>query len=293
VILGQYDMAVLLFEKQTQNMRIGTYNLRRVKLDRNSPDNKWEKRKSRLIQSLLDIDTDICAVQEVDEQEQKSIPAELKKRGLEYDYHFNNPYDQEGVGSRAHGLLWRKGRFSLVGSPHHFWISNPPEKMQPNDSMPSLKKNFIRGGFCLTLQDKSGQRIFIIVTHAPLNKVQHAENASVFVNMEKQFNPQGYPSFLLGDMNANEDDACSAIYREYWTDSYHAFDDKVTARKGPEGSFNAWRMPVPPKDRRIDFIYYRGKEVLPQSYVCDNTLYEGGYPSDHFPVYVDFLIDQR
>ena len=235
---------------------------------------------------------DICGVQEVDAAEQESIPGLLAAQGLAYDNHFFNPYADDGVGSKAHGLLWKKDRFSLVGEPHHFWISNPPEKRQYNDTVPSLKKNFVRGGFCLTLQEKGGQKIFVMVTHAPLNKDAHAENAHIFVEMEKKYNPEGYPSFFVGDFNASEADACHAVYRTCWTDAYHAFDAHPSARKGPEGSFNAWRMTSPPPERRIDFVYYRGKGITPLDYVCNNQLYDGGYPSDHFPVYVDFSIQQ-
>ena len=291
VKLGQYDMAVLLFEKNREDMRIGTYNLRRAKLDKNSPENNWDKRAPRLIQSFLDNDFDICGVQEVDAEEQVSIPRMLEEKGLEYSCHFFNPYADDGVGSKAHGLLWKKDRFTLVGEPHHFWISNPPELRQKNDTVPSLKKNFIRGGFCLTLEEKGGKKLFVMVTHAPLNKEQHARYAGIFLEMEKKYNPEGYPSFFLGDFNASELDECSAVYRSYWTDAYHAFDGNPAARKGPLGSFNAWRMTSPPAKRRIDFVYFRGKGVTPVAYVCNNKLYDGGYPSDHFPIFADFITE--
>lgn len=292
VDLGQFDMAVLLFQRDEDPVRIGTYNLRRAKLDAGSPVNDWTLREPRLLRSFLACDMDICGVQEVDAAEQGSIPAALQRQGLSYESHFFNPYSEDGTGSKAHGLLWKKDRFTLVGEPHHFWLSDPPEKRQYNDTVPSLKKNFIRGGFCLTLQEKGGQKIFVMVTHAPLNKEMHARNARIFLEMEKKYNPQGLPSFFLGDFNANGADACSAVYRTWWTDAYHAFDAHPSARKGPDGSFNAWRMTSPPAGRRIDFVYYRGKGITPLDYVCNNQLYDGGYPSDHFPVYVDFSIQQ-
>ena len=71
----------------------------------------------------------------------------------------------------------------------------------------------------------------------------------------------------------------------------NAFDGNPAARQGPEGSFNAWRMSSPPRARRIDFIYYRGKGVVPLSYRCNNRLYDGGYPSDHFPVVVKINLE--
>lgn len=75
------------------------------------------------------------------------------------------------------------------------------------------------------------------------------------------------------------------------------------------GSYNLWR-PVPADVRkgsvgtfnkrgenedmnaapRIDYIYYRGEGVKPLGYTCDNRRYEGYYPSDHCPIYADFIV---
>ena len=290
VKLGQFDMAILLFERDPSAIRVGTYNLRRAKLDDKNPHNNWTLREPRLIQSFLDNGFDICGLQEVDTPEQESIPRMLAERGLRYGSHFFGPYNEDGVGTKAHGLFWKEDRFEPVGEPHHFWVSDPPEVMQHNDMLNGHP--FIRGGFCQVLKDlQTGKKLFVMVTHAPLNKEMHAENAHVYVEMEKRYNPDGYPSIFMGDLNARETDACSEVYRSWWTDSYHAFDADPGLRRGPGRTFNGWRLlEVPSLERRIDFIYYRGKGITPLCYVCNDTRYGGFYPSDHFPVFVDFLL---
>ena len=288
VKLGQFDMAVLLFELDDNPVRIGSYNLRRAKLDAASPVNNWEARAPRLVQSFLDNDFDICGVQEVDSDEQESLPRMLNERGADYDSWFFGPYSDDGIGTKAHGLLWKSKRFTLDGAPHFFWVSDPPELKQYNDSTAGHK--YIRGGFCVTLKENTGRKLFVMVTHGPLNRELHAQNAGVYEKMERKYNAEGNPSFFLGDFNAGETDECSKVYRSWWTDSYHAFDSNPAARKGPDGTFNAWRWPTPPMPRRIDFIYYRGKGVTPLRYVCNNRLYSGLFASDHFPVYVDFTL---
>ena len=298
VELCQYDLAVLLFEREpverrSSDVRIGTYNLRRAKLDRNSPDNNWDARVPRLVESFLKEDIDICGVQEVDSDEQESLPRLLAARGLEYDSFFFGPYADDGVGTKAHGLLWRKDRFQ-AGEPHFFWVSDPPEVKQVNDhGSASVHGNFIRGGFCMILKDlkNRGARYFVMVTHAPLSREEHALNAHVYIDMEKKYNPEGLPSFFIGDMNAVETDPCSEVYRGYWIDSYHWFDTAPAFREGPVGTFNGWKPGVikGPR-RRIDYIYFRGSGVEPLRYVCDDALYDGLCASDHFPVYVDFRI---
>lgn len=293
VKLGQYDMAVLLFEKIDPEVRIGTYNLRRAKLDKDSPVNNWEARSPRVLASFLKENFDICGLQEVDSAEQESLPRMLVDAGLEYNSYFFGPYADDGVGTKAHGLLWKKDRFQ-ASEPHYFWVSDPPEQKQVNDhGNGAIKSHFIRGGFCLTLTDlkNNGARYFVMVTHAPLSREDHAQNAHVYIDMEKKYNPEGHPSFFLGDMNAKETDPCSEIYRSYWTDSYHFFDARPELRTGPAGTFNGWKqqMKLTP-ERRIDYIYFRGKGIEPLRYCNDTALYDGQMASDHYPVYVDFHI---
>ena len=278
--------------KKPVEVRVGSYNLRRAKLDANSPENNWTVREPRLIQSLLDGQFDICGLQEVDSAEQESIPRMLAERGTVYGSYFFGPYADDGHGTKAHGVIWREDRFRLVGKPHYFWLSDPPDVKQVNDSGSNGKHKFIRGGFCVVLKDrKAGRKYLMMVTHAPLNRAQHAANAHIFIDMEKKYNPKGWPSFFVGDMNADENHEASAVYRTHWADSWHAFDDDPSLRTGPEATFNGWKLDeVPATYRRIDFIYYRGKGVTPLRYVCNDARYDGLFASDHFPVYVDFSI---
>ena len=280
------------FAKKPVQVRVGSYNLRRAKLDDQSPDNNWQKREPRLIQSILDNEFDICGLQEVDSAEQESVPRMLVERGVEYGSYFFGPYAEDGHGTKAHGVLWRKDRFKLVGEPHHFWLSDPPEKKQVNDTGPKGKNKFIRGAFCVILKDRSnGRKYLMMVTHAPLNKLQHNEAAHIIVEMEKKYNPKGWPSFFVGDLNTTERDDASAVYRSHWTDSYHFFDEKPEFRTGPEVTFNGWNLVDPAANHnRIDFIYYRGKGVTPLRYCCNDARYDGFFASDHFPVWVDFEI---
>ena len=271
-------------------LRIGSYNLRRSVLDDASPDTHWRVRRPRLVQSLLDNAFDVCGLQEVDTPEQESIPRLLADEGAVYSSYFFSPYADDGKGGKAHGLIWKKERFQMVGEPHYFWISRPPEKKQVNDLGLDLKHQYMRGGFCTVIKDLSaGRDYFVMVTHAPLNVNQHAENARVFVEMEKEYNSKGCPSFFLGDFNACEKDAPSAVYRSWWKDSFHNFDGTPQLREGPEGTFNGWQLDRLP-ERRIDFIYYRGQGVTPLRYRCNDTRYNGLFASDHFPIWVDFSI---
>ena len=286
--------------RAAKTVRIGTYNLRIAVLDAKSPVNNWDARCGRLIQSLRDGGFDLCGLQEVDGPEQESIPRMMAQAGENYGFYFFNPYAEDGVGSKdwskAHGLMWRKDRFE-VGEFHYFWVSDPPEKMQINDVGRNGKGKLKRGGFCVIVKDlwNHGARYFIMVSHSALNREQRARFAHVYIDMERKWNPEGLPSFFVGDLNANEEDASSQTYRTWWTDSYHYFDSKPSRRSGSVSTFNGWDLQRDLTDikRRIDFIYFRGRGIKPLRYVSDDTRYNGLYASDHFPVHVDFKIRKR
>ena len=272
--------------QENATIRVGTYNLRRGDIKEKKPENNWAQRADRTLRSILSCNFDICGLQEVDLVQQECIPSG-------YDSYFFSPYSENGEGGKAHGIIWRADRFRPEGEPHHFWLSDPPEKKQINDHGPDGTKAFIRGACCVLLKDiTDGRHYFIMATHAPLNKEDHAAAAPIFAEMEKRFNPEGYPSFFVGDFNALENHRPSIEHRKWWDDAYHAFDAAPSLRKGPEGTFNGWRADKAPA-KRIDFVYYRGEGVTPLSYCCDDTLFDGLLASDHFPVYVDFRIESR
>ena len=79
------------------------------------------------------------------------------------------------------------------------------------------------------------------------------------------------------------------MFRSYWNDTFLTVPADV--RKGSVGTFNKRGenedMNAAP---RIDYIYYRGEGFKPLGYTCDNRRYEGYYPSDHCPIYADFIV---
>lgn len=110
-------------------------------------------------------------------------------------------------------------------------------------------------------------------------------NARVFELIEKRYNTDELPSFLVGDMNAVATHDMMKTILGYWKDSYV----DAQSRNGIANTFNSYSNPN--GVRRIDYVLYRGVPA-PSLYCCDNTLYNGMYASDHFPVYADFTISK-
>ena len=260
---------------------LGTYNLRMEHLD-TGRDNRWEVRKPRLMESLRRAGFDAAGLQEVNSRMQRDLMEEL---GNEYSFWFFSPYSRTGEGDKAHGIMFRKSLFEILER-RFFWISDTPDVCSLADVGP--KGNYRRGGCCAVLRHKaSGDRFFLMCTHACYNEKPNSRFASLYRRMEERFNTENLPSFFVGDMNATPESDASKMFREYWLDTYDLASRSV--RVGPESTYNAYKYPAGLS--RIDYIYCRGASVSVESYCCDSSLYPGGYASDHFPVSAVIRID--
>ncbi len=263
--------------------RIGTYNLRMSGLDKETAY-VWDVRKERLKRSINDCNFDIFGIQEVSTVTQAWLDSELSGQ---YVFRYFSPYSQRGTGDRAQGIGYRKDAFTLSDW-NYFWASDDPGTMSDNDT--GSQGSYKRGGCCCVLTHKaSGIRIFFMNNHGCLNSAPNIAGAPVYVEQEKRLNPEGLPSFFVGDMNARESSEAGSVYMTYtswWKDPYMMLD--TSKKSGCSGTYNGYSNPS--GKYRIDYVFFRGDGVTPLRYCCDNKLIDGLYASDHFPVWVEFAI---
>lgn len=266
--------------------RIGSYNLRMSHLDTDEK-NVWSVRKERLKTSLLENDFDVVGIQEVSTETQTWLDSELSAK---YAFRYFSPYNKDGKGDRAQGIGFKKGAF-LLSDWHYFWATDTPDEMSVNDS--GTQGNFKRGGCCgILTHNATGIKLFFMNNHGCLDGESNKASAPHYVTQEKRFNPSGLPSFFVGDMNASEStDPASVymIYTAYWQDPYKLLDS--SEREGCFGTYNGFSAPN--GKSRIDFVFFRGEGVTPKHYRCNNTLYGGLYPSDHFPIWAEYEIKNQ
>jgi len=270
-----------LFAQET-NLRIGSYNLRMQQLDKNTLDS-WDLRHSRCVQSILDNNFDVFGVQELTDFAETELAQDLFK---EYAMIFFSPYKADGSGGKANGIVYKKKRFKLVDY-HYFWISDTPYEVSKNDhyNYGGREGSYIRGGACAVFKDKTtGKMFFFMNHHGILNKEENLKYAHVLVDMEKKYNPKGYPSFLVGDFNARVEHPSHQIWREHWNDSAEIAGERQCTMNAFSPDPASWDT-----ERHIDFIYYRNIDA-PVQYVVNQQLYDGRCASDHFPVWADFMI---
>lgn len=267
-------------ELTSVKIRVGSYNIRIPSSDDQTHETRnWAARQGFLWASIDQCAFDIVGLQEVSSTQQDDLK---NKWSSVYGMYFFSPYSRDGKGDRAQGVMYRSNLFN-ISDVHFFWIGPDPDSMITIDTDSNGAK-YNRGGFCCVLTHKaSGIKIFFMNTHGCLNKEVGTQYASLFEQMEKRYNTEGLPAFLVGDMNATPDHAMLKTITGYWTDSYV----KAAQKTGVANTFNSWTSPS--GLRRIDYVLYRNTSA-PSLYCCDNTLYNNNYASDHFPVYADFTI---
>lgn len=266
-------------ELSSISLRVGSYNLRMSTISESDAANSWAARKERLQVSIQENDFDVVGMQEVSTTTQNWLVSTF---GTEYTCIFFSPYSQGGTGDKAQAILYRTAKFK-ASDPHFFWASSTPESCTTNDD--GSQGSFKRGGHCVTLAHKeTGVQFFFMNTHACLNPDPNALNAPVYEQMEKKYNPNGLPSFFVGDMNARPDSPATVTYLGWWKDSYST----AAARSGANASYNAFSYAS--GKSRIDYIYHRGSGITVKEFCINNTLYDSKYASDHFPIWADVEI---
>ncbi len=281
VILTQAGETSSAAEFIEQEIRVGTFNLRRSGMTETDERNSWKNRKEKVKTAIKTNDFDIFGVQEVDTEQQTYLKTAV---GDIYDMKFFSPYAQDGNGSRAQGLLYKKSEYTLSDW-KYFWPSDDPFTMSKNDK--DSQTTYSRGAcFGILTHKVSGAKVFVMVMHGFLDDPTADKWAYMNNDMEKEYNPEGYPAFFVGDLNAEPTRNAYKTWAGYWKDTYTTAKDK----SGPAGTFNGWKTST--ATSRIDYIFYKGN-AEPKNYVCDDTMIEGTYPSDHFPVRADFIVRSK
>ena len=276
-------------EGGTAALRIGTYNLRTSNSDVGTV-NDWSTRKERVKKSFLECDFDIVGLQELQADQQKWLRDEL---GDIYDFKFFSPYSPTGAEGvkGAQGIGYKKGKITLSDW-HYFWAADNPDVMTEADVSPDTGTGYNRGGCCgVFTHTISGVQLFVMNNHGCLFDDPNAKYAHVYVDKEKAYNTEKLPSFFIGDMNESPNTTSGSpymTYTAYWKDAFTEVSS--TDRTGPQNTFNGFNAPS--GKTREDYVFIRGGKIAITHYTCNNTLYDGGYASDHFPVYVDATISK-
>lgn len=292
---------------QTEPFRIATFNIRlagaSVERPADRPPNSWTCRVDRVCALITKRGFDLVGLQEAQANQIDDMLARL-----------GAPWTYVGVGrddGKRRGefscIFYKKNRFEVRKS-GTFWLSETPEA--PGSR--SWKTACPRVCTWADMKDlKTGKTFVAFNTHLDHVSKDARRNGMKLILERMARYAQGRPVFLTGDMNATPEKrpvdvaAVQADFNRAGPKDPHAaggpyaiatanlrdsFDISRTPHTGPVKTFSGFKYVERPEGQPIDYIFVSaGIHVLSHATLDDseNQL----YPSDHFPVVADVMIE--
>lgn len=250
-------------------LRVMSFNVR-VPVESDGPD-RWEARREQMARLIREQSPDLIGTQEL----VKAQGDFLVERLPEYAWF---GIGRRGDDSDEHmGVFYRKDVFNVLES-GNFWLSDTPD-VPGSLSWGNLYPRLVTWG--LFERKADGRRFYLLNTHFPYRDEDgpvRERAAKLILRRVKQL-PAKVPVIVTGDFN---DVPESGAYRALVGRLHDAWVD-VPGRAGPVATFHGFTGEA---DRRIDWVLYRG--LRPRAVRTLDMNENGRYPSDHFPVLVDF-----
>ena len=250
-----------------EDITVVSYNVRYFnhKVDRGNCH--WYVRAKYVLCEIEKLQPDVLCLQEVHPPQF----AFLKKHLVGYDSVIGYR-EERGVHSEACPIFYNANRFTLLDS-GTFWLSDTPEvKSKFEESWHYRICTFV------CLQDKDGSLLTVYNVH-PDYRIEDIRIRQLAVLADKVRKTEG-KVVITGDFNAQKGEKCLEPFEELLKDSKDFRGDVFGA------TFNGFG--VKPEEW-IDFIYLPKDASLIDTGI-DKTLYNGVYPSDHYPIYARFTL---
>jgi endonuclease/exonuclease/phosphatase family metal-dependent hydrolase len=262
-----------IYNSNAQVIRIMTYNIRYATV--NDGDNQWEQRKDFLSDQISFQAADIFGIQE-GLGHQVDYLAEQRA-----SFKFIGVGRDDGVKKGEYcAIFYNMEKFDLLGQ-NTFWLSTTPEEVSVG--WDAAMERICTYGFFM---DKaSGTMFWVFNTHFDhIGELAREKSAQLLVQKIKEVNKDDFPVILMGDFNLNDQSKPIRYLSAKFNDSR---DISLNRPFGPFGTFNEFKFHEPVQDR-IDYIFCSKENIQVQKYAVLTDSKDSKYPSDHFPVLVEF-----
>lgn len=250
-------------------LRVMTFNIR-LPTDQDG-ENRWEARRDLVVEMLRAENPDVIGTQELYERQADELVARLPV------YTWFGEGRNGGKDDEHMGVFYRKDRLRVRES-GNFWLSDSPD-VPGSRSWGNLYPRMVTWARFERIAD--GATFTFYNTHLPYRDVDEDARiraAELILARLKQL-PRNEIVILMGDFNAPPESRVYTTLTGTFTDAWTA----SPKRSGPEGTLH--RFTGQP-EQRIDWILFRGLKPLSAKTVTMSR--ERRYPSDHFPVVVEF-----
>ena len=231
----------------------------------------WFYRAKLIVENVRASAPDIIGFQEVTPLHYSYLTKTLQGYDSVIDYRDNSPL-HEGC-----PVFYNVSRFTLVDK-GSFWLSETPDVMSK-----SWGAAFNRVcSYVILTENATGKQLVAFNTH--LDHVSdEARIGGIRVILDKIKAFGGYPSIIMGDLNAGES---SSTYKA----AVESFLDAKYVCPSTDSGATYQNFGAKLDGRNIDYFMISKTGFEPLSYKVVRTTYDGVYPSDHFPIELKFKL---
>lgn len=270
----------------TGNHRILSCNIR-VALDEDEVAGVgWSSRRDICLKVIKNKNPDIISLQEVLKVQaddfKKSFPS---YQLFGFDGPEMDPHPTGYYGIAKNPILFSKDRYELLTA-GTYWLSETPlvAGSKSWDTARARHANWIR-----IREKKTGRQVRVVNLHLDhISGEAKIQQAKMVVEESAQYQPD-YNQLLTGDFNTKHDSSVfDSVRTGGWKESYETIHGAGEA--GFTGhEFQGAGYDKGPSKGRIDYIWYRGNIQPVQAAIIKDAV-NGKYPSDHFFMQADFVI---
>lgn len=259
---------------QTENIKVMTYNIRCGFCEDSSSVNNWSYRKYLVAYLIHSHKPDLIGLQEAEMFQVNELIEMLD----EYDWYGVSREDGKERGEST-AILYKKKRFMPL-TKQTLWLSETPELVSKGwDAALNRTVTIIK------FYDKFLNKEFYYAnTHFDhVGEAARKESSRLIVNLLSEYSVQ-YPIIFSGDLNYTSTSEGYKILSSKLIDA----KDIAETESGGNITFNGFGNDIQP-DNKIDFIFVNDKVNI-LSHIVDTTLFNGLYPSDHYPVITEIFM---
>lgn len=250
-------------------------------------ENAWERRAALNVRTIARHDPDLVGLQEVQAGNLEAYGRDLPpyERVVGPEYGAGEPWDRLAI-------FWKPERLELLES-GGLWLSRTPDR-RSLDWDAACIRTALWARFRVA---ETGAEIVHLNTHLDhRGELAREEGARLIVAELRRTEAEGYPAVVTGDFNCGPGTTPYALFAEAgFSDSYLAAgrdprERPNTFHRFQGNSFIPWEGADPVY---LDWILTRDGasriDVTSSSVVRDHE--HPVYPSDHYPVLADLLLD--
>ena len=170
-------------------------------------------------------------------------------------------------------IFYRTDKFELIDK-NSFWLSETPEVMSKDWNSACYRVcSYVK------LRQLNTNKEFVVFNTHLDHVSDEARINGIKVVLDKINELGDVPAYLMGDLNAKPNSKTLKSVYEFFEDG------KVVADITTDGAtYQKWGEKL--NSERIDYIVASIGKTDIYEYGIVDTLYDGVYPSDHFPIYI-------